>query len=200
MEKYLGLRIFIYGKKALDDILNINKTIDIKLSDNPKYKTKSYIGIDKQFKWEYFIFQCEINEDANETIKNYLIDHYKLDNGLKTNDEIKKIILKHLNDENNVQLNKEIKQILLKYRKFYDVLVISVDNLLDEDSKSAFKYFQDFSNIRSQQPFILFLTKKDDNPKILELFQFITNEFFDKRNVYALKFPKNKVDIGKIPK
>ena len=33
-----------------------------------------------------------------------------------------------------------------------------MDNLLDEDSKLAFKYFQRFTQIRAQQPFILFLT------------------------------------------
>ena len=73
-----------------------------------------------------------------------------------------------------------------------------MDYLLDEDSKLAFKYFQGFSNNISQQPFILFLTKKDVNPKISDLFQFITNEFFDKRNVYALKYPKNKGENEKI--
>ncbi len=73
-----------------------------------------------------------------------------------------------------------------------------MDYLLDEDSKLAFKYFQGFSNNISQQPFILFLTKKDVNPKISDLFQFITNEFFDKRNVYALKYPKNKEEKEKI--
>ena len=195
MKKELKLRIFIYGKNAINDIKYIVETLEPNFNEDIKYKVRPYVETDEETQWEYFIFQCEINEDANESIKNYLIDHYKLDNALKGNEEIKKIIQEHSNDENNDQLNKEISNVLLKYRKFYDVLVISVDNLLDEDSKSAFKYFQDLSKIRSQQPFILFLTKKDDNPKIINLFKFVTNEFFDKRNVFALKFPTNKKEI-----
>jgi len=198
MENYLKLRIFIYGNNALDDILNINKTIDIRLSVEPKYKIKPYLGIDKKFKWEYFIFQSEINEDANKSIKNYLLDHNRLDNIIKRNDEIKKIISEHSNDENNEQINKEISNILLKYRNFNDILVISVDNLLDKNSQLAFKYFQAFSKFKSQQPFILFLTKKENNPKIIDLFKYVTNEFFDKRNVYSLKFPGNEEEIRNI--
>ena len=198
MENYLKLRIFIYGNNALDDILNINKTIDIRLSVEPKYKIKPYLGIDKKFKWEYFIFQSEINEDANKSIKNYLLDHNRLDNIIKRNDEIKKIISEHSNDENNEQINKEISNILLKYRNFNDILVKSVDNLLDKNSQLAFKYFQAFSEFKSQQPFILFLTKKENNPKIIDLFKYVTNEFFDKRNVYSLKFPGNEEEIRNI--
>ena len=96
------------------------------------------------------------------------------------------------------QINKEISNILFKYRYFYDALVISVDNFLDIDSKFAFQYFQEFSQIKTKQSFILFLIKKDNNPKIFDLFQFITNEFFDKRNVYAFKFPRNEEEIENI--
>jgi GTPase SAR1 family protein len=42
------------------------------------------------------------------------------------------------------------------------------------------------------------LTKKDNNPNILDLFQFVTNEFFDKRNVFAKKFPANAKEIEDI--
>ena len=37
----------------------------------------------------------------------------------------------------------------------------------------------------------MFLTKKNNNPNIFTLFQFLTNEFFDKRNVTSFKFPAN---------
>ena len=100
--------------------------------------------------------------------------------------------------EINEKLSKEISNISLKYRQFYDVLVISFNNLLDEDCKFAFQYFQGFSKIKAQQPFIIFLAKKENNPKITDLFQFITNEFFDNRNVYAFKFPNNEEEIEKI--
>ena len=195
MEKLI---IIIYGKNALDDILNINKSLDIKLSIDDIYKIKPYIGIDKRTNWEYFIFQNEINEDVNETIKNYLENHYKSQNIAKTNYEIEKIYRKHINDENNQQLNKEISDVLLKYHKFNDVLIICIDNLLDEDSKKAFKYFQAFTTISNQQPFILFLTKKETNPKVTDLFQFISNEYFDKRNICALKNPANDEEVRKL--
>ena len=200
MNKKLKLRIFIYGKEALNDIHKINSTLQPKIEGDIKYKIKPHIGIDKESKWEYFIFQSEINEDSNVTIKNYLEEHYLADNMIKANDEIKNIIKEHSNDKNNEKLNEEISNILLEYRQFYDVLVISVNNLLDEDSQLAFKYFQGFSDKRGQQPFLLFLTKKDDNPKASNLFQFVENEFFDKRNVYAFKYPKNDKDIEKINK
>ena len=195
MEK---LRIIIYGKNALDDILNINKTLNIELSIDDINKIKPYIGIDKRTNWKYFIFQNEINEDANETIKNYLENHYKSQNKNKTYYEIENIYRKYINDENNDFLNKEISDVYLKYHKYNNVLVICIDNLLDEDSKKAFKYFQGFTKIRDQQPFILFITKKDINPKIIDLFPFISNEFFDKRNIYALKYPTNDEEVRKL--
>ena len=111
---------------------------------------------------------------------------------------IKNMVLKYSEDKNNEKLNEEISNISFKYRKFYDVIVICIDNLLNEDSILAIKYFQGFAQIRAQHLITLFLTKKDDNPKISDLFQFITNEFFDKRNISALKFPKNKEEKVKI--
>ena len=194
----MKLRIFIYGKNALDDILSINKNFEIKVSQDTKYKIKPYIGIDSKFNWDYFIFKSEFNEEVNDTIKNYLIDDYKADNMLKTSDEIRDIISKYSNYEYIDEINKEISKVLSKYRQFYDVLVICVDNLLDKQTQSVFKYFQGFTYNNLQQPFILFLTKNDNNPKISDLYQFINNEYFDKRNVYSTKFPKNEEEINKI--
>ena len=200
MKKNYKLRIFIYGKEALNDIRYICNNIDPTINYDYKYKVKPYHSVDKQSGWEYFIFNKAIEEDANETIKNYLNEHYKGDNMLKANEEIKQIIESHSNDRNNEKLNEKISDVLIKYRNFYDVLVISVDNLLDEDSKAAFEFFQGFTNKKSEQPFILFLTKKDNNPKIQNLFEFVTNEFFDKRNVFAKKFPSNDKEIEDIHK
>ena len=195
-EKSKKLRIFIYGKKALEDLLHINKTLEIKICKDVKYEIKPFIGTDKILNWDYFIFQSEINDEANDTINNYLEDDSQSENELKYNDEIQNIILNHLDlvEANSCEINNDISKTLLKYNKFYDILVICVDNLLDEDAQSAFKYFQGLSQNGSQQPIILFLTKKDNNPKISDLFQFITNEFYDKRNVYALKFPSNDIE------
>ena len=198
MKKNYKLRIFIYGKNALNDIKYISNTLETRLNDDIKYKVKPYCGVDTESKLEYFIFSTEINEDANENIKSYFIEHAEKENLLKANDEIKKAIIAHSNDSNNEKLNNEISKILLEYRHFYDILVICVDNLLDEDSKMAFNYFQGFSEEKTKQPFILFLTKKEDNPNVQNLFQFVTKEFFDKRNVFAYKFPTNDKETEEI--
>ena len=200
MKKNYKLRIFIYGKEALNDIRYICNNIDPKMISDYKFKVKPFHSVDKETGWEYFIFNNAICEDANETIKNYLNEHYKGDNMLKANDEIKDIIQSHSNDKDNEKLNEKISDVLLRYRNFYDVLVISVDNLLDEDSKAAFEFFQGFTDKKSEQPFVLFLTKKDNNPKIQNLFEFVTNEFFDKRNVFAKKFPTNDKEIEDVHK
>lgn len=200
MKKDYKLRLFIYGKNALDDINYISKTIDPSTKQDNRYNIRPHVTRDKESNWEYLIFSGGINDEKNETIKKYLEDHYEKENMLKANDEIKQKVSEHSSDKNNDALNDEISELLLKYRNFYDILVICVDNLLDEDSISAFKFFQNFTSKRAQQPFILFLTKKDNNPNILGLFKFVTNEFFDKRNVFAHKFPTNDEEIDKISK
>ena len=200
MDKHLKLRIFFYGKNALDILLNINKSLEIKLSSDDKYKVKPYISKDKQYKWDYFIFHSKINDDTNDTIKCYLNAHYQSENLLKYKDHIQKIISLNSDYENNIQQNKQISFALLQYHQFYDILVICINNLLDEESIKAFKYFQGFSQNVAQQPFILFITNKDDNSKMSDLYQFITNEFFDKRNLFILKFDKSDEYIEKINK
>ena len=98
---------------------------------------------------------------------------------------IKNIILKYSEDKNNEKLNEEISNILFKYRKFYDVIVICIDNLLNEDSILAFKYFQGFTQIRAQQPIILFLTKKMIIQKFVIYFNLLQTNFLI-REIYLL--------------
>ena len=192
------LRLFVYGKNAFKDIKYIRKNIDDNLSEENKYNYKIYIALDKESKYEYFIINGEINEQRNKTIASYLKEHFQNENMTKANEEIGKVIYTHKLDETNEALNKEISNILLKYRKFYDVIVIIIDNLLDEDTQKALKFFQDISPIKAQQPFIFFLTKKENNPDIKNLLKLVTNEFFDKRNLFAYKFPTNEEEIEKI--
>ena len=198
MEKDYKLKIYIYGKNAFNDIDNICSNLDKNLQNDIKYNIKPYHSVDKETNWDYYLFSNEINEDANEIIKEYILKDAKEDNILEANEEIKAVITEHEKDLNNEVLNQKISKILLKYRKFYPILVIIVNNLLDEDSKLAFDFFQGISETKNSQPFILFLTKKDDNPNIQNLLELVTKEFFDKRNVYALKFPTNKVEITEI--
>ena len=186
------LRIFIYGKNVLEDIKYLNPKIDKHYSKDNKYIINPFITIDKNTNWEYFIFQGDINNDTNETIKNYIREHYNSKNLINLNDEIKKA-LKY--DDDIDEINKKIFDLKLKYIQFYDIILISIDHLLDEDSKMAFDYFHNFIQNKYQQPFILFLTKKDNNPNIFSLFKFIKNEYFDKRNIFAYKFPTTKEEI-----
>jgi len=198
MEKDYKLKIYVYGKNALNDINHICGDLETNIVDDIRHKIKLFYAVDKTSKWDYYLFSTEISEDTNEIIKDYILKDGKEDNILKANSEIKSVMKDHENDLNNEALNKKISKILLKYRKFYDILVIIVDNLLDEDSKLAFDFFQGFNYIKSSQPFILFLTKKDDKPNIQSLLQTVTYEFFDKRNVYAFKFPTNEDEATKI--
>ena len=190
MEKKNNLRIFFYGKDALKDVhqfcKDLNKEEKIRINNVEYFYTK-----DNESSWEFLIFPNEINNEDNKAIQSILEKDYQSENTVEVNKKIKKIIKEHIDDKDNSLLDKELSKLLIKNRKFYDVLVISIDNLLDEDSKSAFLFFQGFTDLFSQQPFFLFLTKKEENPNVLTLFQFVTNEFFDKRNVYAYKFPTN---------
>ena len=200
MEKLNKLRIFIYGKYALNDFQNICDNSDMKIYEHDEKNIKYSFITNKESSWEYFIFSGEINEQRNEVIKSLLEEHFKSENSVKMNKSIKEIVKRYEKAENNDSLNKELKNLLNENRNFFDVLVICVDNLLDEDSKLAFNFFQGFSKIRAEQPFTLYLTKKDNNPNIITLHQFITNEFFDKRNVYAYKFPTNNNEKENIHK
>ena len=72
-------------------------------------------------------------------------ENYQSEIALNYNDEIQNIILNILDDDNICELNRDISKIFSMDNKFCDVLAIFVDNLLNEDSKLYFKFFQVFS-------------------------------------------------------
>lgn len=214
------LRLYFYGKSALEDIKYICKNVDMNLSIDNTYGNKIYVTKDKEVNYEYYIVPDEISEKNNIMIKNFLEEHFKSENSAKTGEAISKATelckkeanLKDLKDEQSdddslyndnsynlysEKLSKKISEILLDHRKFFDVIIFCVDNLSGKDTEIAIKYFQGFTK-QMAQPFLFFLTKKDDNPKIIDLFKFVTNEFFDKRNVFAYKFPISDEEIEKI--
>ena len=216
-----SLRIFIYGKNALEDIKYICKNVDMNLSIDKRFGGNMYVTKDKEINYEYFIVSDGISEEKNKMIINYLEEHYKSENMAKAGEAInqatekckKEANLKDLKDEDsdddtlynnnsynlyNEKLSKIISDKLLEFRKFYDIIVFCVDTLSGKDSEIAFKSFQGFTKIFAQQPFLLFLTKKENVPKISNLFKLVTNEFFDKRNVFAYKYPTNDEEIEKI--
>ena len=97
-------------------------------------------------------------------------------------------IFDKITEDNNEFIAYKIGQDFLN-KDFYDIIVVTVNSLLDENSILFFKHFQNFSNQKSKQPFILFITKEEEEPKVETLFNLITNEYFDKRTIYALKYP-----------
>ena len=97
-------------------------------------------------------------------------------------------IFDKITEDNNEFISYKIGQDFLN-KEFYDIIVVTVKSLLDEKSILFFKHFQNFSNQKSKQPFILFITKDEQEPKVETLFNLIKNEYFDKRTIYALKYP-----------
>ena len=195
MNKKLKLNIICYGEHVFMDFKKVMDSMDNEIMEENNYDIEYLHAKDKESPWEYFIFDGEINAQKNEIIKNILTKHLESENISEADNKIKKISNEYKNDID--EMKKKISEVLSNYRKFYDILVIIVDKLLDEKSKFIFKFFQDISTQKNKQPFILFLTKKEE-PKVDVLYQFITNEYYDKRNLEAFKFPSNNIEKNKI--
>ena len=99
-------------------------------------------------------------------------------------------IFDKITEDNNICISKLIAKDF-EMKDFYDIIIVTVAQLLDEISLIFFKYFEKFSSQKSMQPFILFITTKEENPDIEKLYKFITNEKFDKRTLFALKYPES---------
>ena len=108
-------------------------------------------------------------------------------------------IFKQINQESNEIISDFIKNDYLN-SDFFDIIIITVKHLLDEDSLLFFNHFEKYTNQKVKQPFILYITKEDDNPKVEQLFNKITNKYFDKRTLFALKYPylKNEKESKQI--
>lgn len=98
------------------------------------------------------------------------------------------LYLETLSEANNKLIINCIKDDFFE-EEFNDIIIVTVNKLLDENTIKFFSQFQNFTTQISKQPLILFLTKEEENPNIEELYSLITNYYFDKRNIYALKFP-----------
>ena len=191
MSKIITLNIFCYGEYAREDLSNIVQTMN-QVDEENNTEIKYSVSHNSEETWKYFMFEGKINEKKNEVIKKMILQHFDDEDMNSANNEIKNI---NYNDENR---DKKIKEILRKYRKFFDILILSIKKISDENSKELFKFFHNISEIKNQQPFILFLTKEEDDPKVEKFYELITNEFFDKRNLFAYKFPKNEDEKLKI--
>ena len=74
------LRIYIYGKTALNDINYLNKKLYVNLE---QAKNNVYKVNDNQSNTEYLIIPGEINAEKNNIINDYLMKNYQDENLLK---------------------------------------------------------------------------------------------------------------------
>lgn len=91
--------------------------------------------------------------------------------------------------ERNIAITSLLQEDYLN-KDFYDIIIVSVKALDDENTKLFISHFQSSTRQKIKQPFILFLTLKEENPNIKCLYNQITNKYFDKRNLNALRFPE----------
>ena len=136
---------------------------------------------------------------GDEAIKSHLdpnsySEHTIVENGIKYTKGVQLLlnweyyIFKNITEENNKTISKLIHEDY-KTSDFCDVIIITVNTLLDEESILFLNHFQNISDQKSCQPFILFITKKEEKPNVKDLYKLLTNEYFDKRTLYATKYP-----------
>lgn len=171
------INLIIFGENASLDIHNII-TKNMSFEKYQEYDCQKFI--DNNGKMDFFIFQNKFEEKTiDKTFKNIekmLKDHYKTE----------------------VDITFLGKTSLQKRKILRDVLIFIVDKLEDKNAIKIIKKFEKFSNLPSKQPFMLFLTKQENNPDIESLWDSITNSNLDKRNLFALKFPQNYNDKEEI--
>ena len=102
----------------------------------------------------------------------------------------------HYKEELNIKF--EGQNSTQKRKLLRDVLIFIVDKLEDKNTEKIVKKFEKYSYTPSKQPFMLFLTKQENNPDIESLWGSITNSKLDRRNLFALKFPENYNDKEEI--
>ena len=171
--------------RNINVITNNNLIVDKEkeMSNKNEGKLRIYFYGDKTIK--SFLFKNSYSENIIEENE---INYTK---GVELLINCEYFIFENIKEKNNNYISKLIKEDY-KSSDFYDVIIIIVNELLDNESILFFKHFQNFSEQKSSQPFILFVTKKEENPNVKDLYKFCTNKYFDKRTLYAVNFPKNE--------
>ena len=138
-------------------------------------------------------------EQSSHQEKNYEENNINYKGGFESALNWEYFIFDEITKEANEVIANKIEQDFLN-NDFFDIIIITVKKLLDSDSLLFYKYFEQFTNQKVKQPFILFLTEEENNPTIEQLFSYNSNEYFDTRTIYALKYPTldNVDDIKKI--
>ena len=172
---------------------NIIRPILSLSSDEDESKSNKKDGKIRIFFYgEDILYKLNIPKSINERKEEKNTITYTKGTLINLNWEYYKFI--EINEESNKIIAEIIRDDFLNL-DFCDVIIVIVNNLLEEKSKVFFKYFEKFSQRKSSQPFILYLTK-EDNPKIETLYEYITNDYLDKRTLFALKYPDLEDDIN----
>lgn len=181
------------GKDVLKELSENNKNaLNVKGINNNNIKYLKNEGKLRIYFYGYNLLSILINQNSIQ--ENKIIEGDNIyTKGHDTSLNWDYFIFNEINDENNKIISNLIEEDFIN-RDFFDIIVVTVNNLLDEKSKIFFKYFEKFSNQKVKQPFILYVTK-EENPKIENLFSMITNEYFDKRTLYVKKFPSLNNEI-----
>ena len=182
-------------RKKKDDILNkesllvVKNQEELKNIDNDDYG-KNDKTLKKEGKLKLYFY--------GDNILNLLIEQSTYDKLATNKDGYKTGYEKSLNweyyffdkitKENNKTISNLIENDYLN-SDFFDIIIVTVNELSDEESKLFFNHFQKYTNQKSKQPFILYLTKNESKPDIKQLYDLIDNEYFDKRTMFALKYP-----------
>ena len=178
-----ALNIIVYGKNIFAEINNLVKDPPA-IQPYSTYENTRYF-VESDLNWTYYLIQSEYDKKTKDLIYKILKEHYK-----------KKFDVIFFEEEGKSEENKsdrqKTKNILL------DCLLICVDNLNDDISKTIFTDIQNYSPLISKQPFVIFLTKKENNPDIEQFWPLITNQFYDRRNLFALKFPSRPEEADKV--
>ena len=173
-------------------INNENKNTPIKAS-----LMENKTGNKKETKMKIYLYGENL---IKLIIKNNNIFFNKNSDGIETGEYVlfnwKFLIFESICESNNQLIIENIKYDFLE-EEFNDIIIVTVNKLLDENTKKFLSDFQNFSTQISKQPIILFITK-EENPNIKELYYLITNYYFDKRNIYALKYPSEEKENGLI--
>ena len=115
---------------------------------------------------------CFLNLYINETSKEEQTikeDNYIYIKGYNNALNWEYFIFDKITKENNICISNLITNDFER-RDFYDIIIVTVGELLDENSLIFFKHFEKFSLQKSIQPFILFITTKEENPDITKLY------------------------------
>lgn len=157
-------------------------------------KLKKFIKNKKNSKLTLYIIGENAESITYELLFSFLKKKNNFESQNKNNINYKKLDLKELKwtiyiiDENISDNNCHfiIDEIKLHFKNdhfCYDALIPIIDDINDTQCQTIIKNFENIDKVKKKQPFILFLTKKNDNPNRLFFQNLVNEKAFDIRNI-----------------